>query len=545
MMLLFSLVLVVVPDFVFSVTIKDDVRYWKKVAQLQYHPNRDPIENIISVRKPLDCPLEKPDIDECYYYGRFPCEHDFLESFKAESAKRPGLIVSGQGGSATRAAQEVVQKVGSHDFGMLSNSSLDSLAARYSYLWSGDREVIALTRNATYDSKLLGDTDEGMISKNKPEQVCRTFRLLDDMIRRKHENVTGKHVAEGSYKDLKPWAMKSPYLRMLLPFLDQTIGTHAYLFVHVTRDVHHIHDMHTDDKVFDLIRDNFNAKQNFWDDIKTVFNNWDRPNRMDTPTVQDAGGDPFDKQVMEDLMVEVASAATRIYANETEQENFVQRAKFAYVWGNIELGLMRAWKKERPGQYFHLSERQMLTDGKHTATKLANFLGVSSPSEFLIADMQNVYQPEPPDKAHYDMMRKISSLKCMGSVRDALDAFGYDQYSHNGAVKKEIEEEVEKDEEEVDDSVKKVEKEAEDVVEEHISKKTKAAKHTHVKEGKKNSSAKERREKRHAKAAVAHGHSHAAKAISAISARAKPVNEKSIREKPVIRKPTQHRHAHQ
>merc|ERR1740138_2049688 len=65
----------------------------------------------------------------------------------------PGLIISGQGGSATRAAQQIIAALVTHDFGELSELTKDSLAVRSAgLLHAGLFQVgVKQTGRAMYD----------------------------------------------------------------------------------------------------------------------------------------------------------------------------------------------------------------------------------------------------------------------------------------------------------------------------------------------------------------------------------------------------------
>lgn len=406
-----------------------------------FHPNRNLVKTFNESKEPLDgCPLEKPDTDECFYYGRMPCNKEFVQNMQRRCRKRPGLIVTGQGGSATRAAQVVIETLSTHDFGLLSNSSHDSLAARYSYLWSGDRDLLSLTTNNTYDPfEFMSKPDLSSNLTEKPFQVCRTLRLLDDMIRRKElarrpEMQVVLNQAD-HFEKMKPWALKSPYLRMLLPFFDALVGPAGYLLIHVTRDVHHIHELHGDENTFDLIYKHVAPKKA----ADFSFDYGAKKIKRGKLALSGESESAFSKVAMTQVLVEVHKAAKELYGDEenefekgevkAEKEKFVMHAKFAYVWGHTELGLKRAWMAGRPDQYFHLSERRFLEHGLSSARDLAKFLGVEKPGPSVIRKMLSIYQPEAPDTEHFAMMRKITALKSMSIVREALLDFGYHQYS--------------------------------------------------------------------------------------------------------------------
>eukprot|EP00930_Biecheleria_cincta_P064958 TRINITY_DN50653_c0_g1_i1.p1 TRINITY_DN50653_c0_g1~~TRINITY_DN50653_c0_g1_i1.p1 ORF type:complete len:149 (+),score=16.66 TRINITY_DN50653_c0_g1_i1:220-666(+) len=64
-------------------------------------------------------------------YENISCTQESLASIKEFSKNAPVLIISGQGGSDTRAAQEVVQHACTHWFGTLDPATHDSWACRF------------------------------------------------------------------------------------------------------------------------------------------------------------------------------------------------------------------------------------------------------------------------------------------------------------------------------------------------------------------------------------------------------------------------------
>jgi len=287
-----------------------------------------------------------------------------------------GLIISGQGGSATRVAERIAELPMTHDFGWVVNDTLDptldSWAVRKSDVLQTEFRAIGLSSTGRVDY----DIDEIMPSSKRLEvqdHVCDSLMRLHQQIR----------------KSNKPWALKEPWVRFLLPFFDHVIGSDNYKFAHVTLDPRYIHDSHGDESYSRLF------------------------DEEDTPS---------------DLSVALAHNSSLVAAG-FPVEHVIKWTKFAYMWGVIELQLYEWWTTKRSHQYFHISEKVMTGEGaKDTARKFATFLGSTDPEPETLEQMIGAYNIsllKRHHKDHYKLMDEIINLPGLEGTRAAMEALGY------------------------------------------------------------------------------------------------------------------------
>lgn len=339
------------------------------------------------------------------------CDEKSLAMLRKETSRHPGLIVAGQGGSATRAADHVVKMVGTYDFGRMVNTSGDSLASR----WSGvlgllhkdgllPRVIAATTHQSVYNITTAANLSDFLEIQTA---VCRTVLMARKM----------RHNSE------VPWGLKEPLLRLLLPFFDEVIGPKGYKLVHVTRDVRKIRTTHGTERFAFLVGLTEELLDAWVDKLR-----------------KDGLGHKEDSSLPKPSMLEASLQGTdHIHARHGVRLGYNirevrQLIKFAYAWGMLELPLKHEWQRDRPHQYFHISEKKMdpLNENRSAATarNLSRFLG-KKPSPELVQRMTSVYKPQPEvqqtetTRRHWEMMQDIVNLHGMKSTRQALIEFGY------------------------------------------------------------------------------------------------------------------------
>jgi hypothetical protein len=169
--------------------------------------------------------------------------------------------------------------------------------------------------------------------------------------------------------------MKEPGLRVMLPFYTSVVN---FKFVHVTRDVRHIHNTHDSENMHKYIVDPSHAAD-------------------------------FDSALR-------AGRKLNLDARSLE---------FAQVWAWMELSLHLAWKRDRSSYYFHLSETSMATNMTRVL-ELAAFLGAPSLDLETALSIQRIYKRvNASHDAHWDTMQQIVALPGNELVRRALHTFGY------------------------------------------------------------------------------------------------------------------------
>lgn len=348
-----------------------------------------------------------PPPEDRHYY-ECPCSSSVLAALRSESKTKLGVIISGQGGSATRAAQEIVELVGTHDFGHLDPGTKDSWAVRLPFqrlfkrsLLDARAEIIKSTGKVEYN---VTDIDIPL-HKKMSEGVCKTLTILNDMRAKEPSQL--------------PWALKEPFLRFMLPFFAESIGDKGFLFVHVTRDIRNIHKVHGDEELY--------SDMNDMDDLTNTFvNTATHPEAVMLLKSPSPSAMLFDST----SLIRAMNNSIALYeqygaAMGYSMENIKQYLKFAFVWGHIELSLHHAWMNRRPDRYFHLSELKMASDGPTTARRLAAFLGSTTLAASRLAAMQAIYRPKEARDIHWILMQGIVKLDGMQVTREALEAFGY------------------------------------------------------------------------------------------------------------------------
>lgn len=305
---------------------------------------------------------------------------DFVElvDLTEEQKAAPGLIITGQGGSATRAAQEMANLIGTHAFGSVDEQTGDSFASRWEDAFAGYLEILSYTGSADYEAKSLPRS----LRVSVEERTCATLLHLKEMVGEKHK---------------MPLALKEPRLRFFLPFYSAL----NMKLVHVTRDVRRIRDLHNDPILATFVLD-----------LETLNN--------------------------KELVALAEQIAHRARHNGGRLEpvdaiwlgsasNVLKAAHFAHAWATIELQVHDQWMREWPENYFHLSELSMAneTTKRAKATALARFLGRPDPDKKTLTRMMNVYRKEADGGWHWDMMQEIVTAPSSGIVRTALTTFGY------------------------------------------------------------------------------------------------------------------------
>lgn len=320
------------------------------------------------------------------------CHRQAIDRLKSEQL---GIIVSGQGGSATRAAQAVVESVGTHDFGKTSTTSGDSWAVR----WSGlverfrnqplPRVVLVNASRVDYDVDTISPNVKTMVS----DVVCKTVLMA---------------AASRASVPRKPWALKEPWLRFVLPFFDSLLG---YKFIHVTRDVRNIRNTHGDEVIVAAMAHRELTKDQIHNMVRQV-KNVNATNGLSTALlavnhVHAKHGGPAGK-------------------NKGQVRKYV---KFAYAWGWMEQQIYDMFQWRKADSYMHISERHFNPNkpnrAKKSARKLAKFLGLPNATKDIIGKMTKVYKPPAKKDGHWHMMQTIVKLQGMERTRKALSTFGY------------------------------------------------------------------------------------------------------------------------
>lgn len=326
-------------------------------------------------------------------YENVMCTDESLARIQVFSQNNPFLIISGQGGSDTRAAQEVVQKACTHGFGSVDTDTHDAWACRFAAADSPaphplgdytDPFVYALLEQAATINYTL-ESIHPELRQSERELACRTLIILEKM--------GGGH----------PMAMKEPWLRVSLPFYTSMANVK---FVHVTRDVRNIHYSHGEETFGNLVVQNM---QDILEDVAEIA-------LRATPT---PGTMTWGERSKWPKIVQ-----------ESETGELQQLAIFANVWASMELTLHQQWMNAWPDKYYHVSELRMVNDGKAEAKRLAQFLGNFHPSESILTKMMATYQPEHVSKAskdHWNIMQEIVNAPSSGHVLcEALTSFGYE-----------------------------------------------------------------------------------------------------------------------
>mmetsp|Transcript_99154 Transcript_99154/g.212474 ORF Transcript_99154/g.212474 Transcript_99154/m.212474 type:complete len:354 (-) Transcript_99154:56-1117(-) len=332
------------------------------------------------------------------------CDWTLFINANKSSKNTSGLIISGQGGSATRAAQEVVEYAGTHAFGALDERSRDSLAWRWATSdikgksFYDPHAILMSTGSINYTVEEVPQE----LRVFKENQACRTILNIEHML--------GNSV--------QPWALKEPLLRYDLPFYMSMVSVK---FLHVTRDVRNIHMLH-----YDVL---------YYDDL---FNDGDN---VISASDADKTNSDFDIAsayqlcrnmafISMNLTLPCADNAIRQLTRQGDRETLT---RFARVWAKTELDLYKTWTRMWPERYYHISEIKMTNESnKRTeALRLAQFLGNPQPDENTLAKMTSVYQPEhfgEHEKRHWEILQSIVVAPDSGMIREALTTFGYEVY---------------------------------------------------------------------------------------------------------------------
>lgn len=360
---------------------------------------------------------------------RQQCDNNAMDELQAESVRAPGVIVSGQGGSATRAGQLVVQRAGTHDFGSVSNLTGDSFASR----WSGllihmdedstkplPRLVAQSTGRSVYDPNDLDEMSHILIA----DAVCRTLLMAST-------------TRDPNAPRRLPWAIKEPWVRLLLPFFDEALGQDGYKLVHVTRDVRTIHQTHGDEEMASDVGLGTRLLHHMVDKVSHLvakrgtgaLSSLLELDELDD--VQRTALSAVDPSRLQAALLKVDELHEHHGSHQrVSRKDIQQRVMFAFMWGAIELPLKQSWQQERPQRYFHLSEKLMSPShpktARFTARRLARFLGVRRPSAAMLNSMTNVYRPMKPNReGDWELMQAIVGLRGMEQTRRALASFGY------------------------------------------------------------------------------------------------------------------------
>lgn len=315
------------------------------------------------------------------YYDSIGCNELALHILKGDAAEQPGLIITGQGGSGTRVFQDMVARAGTHYFGIIDPDTKDSMAARWSGVLDHHAEVIQTLGTPNFELSSVEPGLETMLSKD----VCKSLLILNDM----QEHDRNRPWIQ------RPWALKEPWLRLMLPFYDEAVGKDGYKVLHVTRDVRNIHSTHGDETLFDPL------------------------NSIAELAVVES------KQLKAALV-----GIDQVYASRGARLNLSLEqvrilGEFVFTWGTIELSLKKQWESERAARYFHISGKDMETPelAFATAARLANFLGIDKPKEETVKQMAAAYQQQSYSAEHWLLMNDIVNLDGMRVARDALRAF--------------------------------------------------------------------------------------------------------------------------
>jgi hypothetical protein len=296
----------------------------------------------------------------------------------------PGLIITGQGDSATRVASALVTMIGTHRFGQIRSTSKDSCFLRGCAVGLIAHDVVTTEGRFPYNFSLPGSflQQGGLNSTAKMAletqsqaymRVCAALRLHSECGR------------DDGVPDNSPWALKEPLLRYMLPVVEQMLGRRGFKLVHMTRDVREITRLYEEDKMAEALAET----------------------RGRTAEV-----------------VRGTEHVWRARWNKTSVETVI---RFQLVWAHVESAVRRRWQGSWPEGYFHLSELKLLQNGTSTVRALAEFLGLSSPSPKLIARMADVYHRNPPHEGRFSrsLRYEVAGLEPMGAVRATLLEFGY------------------------------------------------------------------------------------------------------------------------
>jgi len=319
-------------------------------------------------------------------YEDIQCTQESLAGIQEFSQEKPFLIISGQGGSDTRAAQEAVQNSCTHAFGTLDTDTHDSWACRFAASPGfDDPNVEAILKHAgtvNYSIESL----PAELRSSEAKLACQTCAILKEMV--------------GS--SANPMAMKEPWLRISLPFYSSIANIK---FVHVTRDVRNIHYSHGEELFGKYVLNNMDVILKDVDEIAL---------RGVSPTPGTMTWGKFSKWPKQ--------------LQQSKTGELQQLAVFANTWATMELTLHDKWMSAWPDKYYHLSEHRILTESRTEATRLAHFLGNMHPDEATLTSMMSVYLPEQPTKAHkdhWDVMQAIVAAPSSSIVRAALAKLGY------------------------------------------------------------------------------------------------------------------------
>jgi len=205
-------------------------------------------------------------------------------------------------------------------------------------------------------------------------------------------------MADSLTETTKPWALKEPLLRFMLPAFDRVIGEGNYKLLHVVRDVRHIHDNHHD---------------------------WKRAGVFMTPKHTDGVGGL--KHALEEAF-DKSGPIQRGFPKE-KRSDIERWVEFAYVWAHVELELHEIWTTRRPSRYMLIRDLDLgvLDSPTGKGRALGSFLGNTDPSMqtlFSIGKMYDAKQASPMD-SHFELMDAIIRLPSMRLVRRAMKVFGY------------------------------------------------------------------------------------------------------------------------
>jgi hypothetical protein len=293
-----------------------------------------------------------------------------------------GLVMTGQGGSGTRAAQEMVAMLGTYEFGRIDNETHDSLAVRDGFGFDTRNDIMREMGSVAYDAR---DLPWPLYSRTR-ENICKSLEILDSD-------------RKASGNEGVPWAVKEPWLRVVLPVLEEAA---EFKLVHVTRDVRHIHDTHGDEDWTDYI-----------DEIASY---------ADVLSNQSSSG--FNRSSLQKSL----ESARRVASSGVDELATTRWVKFAHVWAFMELSIHYSWKARKPLKYLHISPAQ-IADDPYKAHQLVQFLGKTDPDEKLIDSIMSVYDPSigsQHDK-HYSELDRITKMEGGEQIREALLAFGYEE----------------------------------------------------------------------------------------------------------------------
>lgn len=327
-------------------------------------------------------------------YEDLQCNKAELATIRIESKKQKGLIASGQGGSATRVTQQISEIVGTYNWGDVDDVTKDSWSVRWGGAFLRHTEVFKNTGRVDYDpatalpAKLLVEVEDS---------ICKTLMIADRMAHRE--------------ENYKPWALKEPWLRTLLPMFMEVVD---FKFIHVTRDIRCVSKTYHEEKAYDDVK--LFAERDLF--VKYA------DEQLANHAIELARTDSSASQkLLSPAKLTNLKQALKSGTWTPQEEKWI---KFTHVWAAVEHRLHTWWTTERPDDYFHMAEHTVpAPDNMDKAQKFAAFLGEPNPSKSTMDKMSNVYTPSNCNQDHWNFMQRIITSPMQKEVKDTMQMLGY------------------------------------------------------------------------------------------------------------------------